>query len=361
MKNDETKIQLNYEVKELRNRITKLEQVTLVQKRLEEAVQVSEMRYRRLFETAQDGILILNAETGQIDDVNPFLIKILGYPREELIGKQLWELGVFKDRGLSSIAFAELQKKEYIRYEDLPLETKDGHQIEVEFISNVYLVDHKKVIQCNIRENTEHNRAELELKRSYKKLRRTLEETVNSLASALETRDPYTAGHERRDALLACAIAKEIGLDENRIEGLRIASLIHDIGKLAVPVEILSKPTKLTALEYGLIKVHPEVGYNILKDVEFPWPVAQIVYQHQERIDGSGYPQGLKGDEILLEARILAVADVVEAMASHRPYRPALGIDKALEEIKKNKGILYDVKVADTCLKLFAEQKFKFD
>ncbi|MFB3895171.1 MAG: HD domain-containing phosphohydrolase [bacterium] len=203
-------------------------------------------------------------------------------------------------------------------------------------------------------------KSEKKIKESYIKLRRTLEETVNSLASALETRDPYTAGHERRDAQLVCAIAKEMGLSEDQIEGLRIASLLHDIGKMAVPAEILSKPTKLTDIEFKLIKVHPEVGYNILKDIDFPWPVAQIVYQHQERLDGSGYPQGLKGEEILLEARILTVADVVEAMSSHRPYRPALGILPALDEIRKHRGILYDPQAVDACLTLFQEKGFKF-
>jgi putative nucleotidyltransferase with HDIG domain len=210
------------------------------------------------------------------------------------------------------------------------------------------------------RDITDRKESEKKIKDSFEKLRRTLEETVNSLSSALETRDPYTAGHQRRDAQLACKIAKEMGLSDDQIEGLRIASLLHDIGKMAVPAEILSKPTKLTAIEYGLIKVHPEVGYNILKDVEFPWPIAQIVYQHQERLDGSGYPRGLKGDEILLEARILAVADVVEAMSSHRPYRPALGLIQALDEINKNKGIFYDSQAVDACLRVFQEKGFKF-
>jgi HD-GYP domain-containing protein (c-di-GMP phosphodiesterase class II) len=200
-----------------------------------------------------------------------------------------------------------------------------------------------------------------QLQQSNVKLHKTLEGTVNSLAAAFEIRDPYTAGHQKRDALLACAIAKEIWLSDEQIEGLRVSSLIHDIGKLAVPAEILSKPTKLTEIEFSLIKTHPQVAYTILKDIEFPWPVAQIVLQHHERINGSGYPQGLVGDQTLLEARILAVADVVEAMSSYRPYRAALGIEKALEEIIKNKGILYDTEIADACLRLFSEKKFKFD
>jgi len=207
---------------------------------------------------------------------------------------------------------------------------------------------------------TERKRAEEELRRSFEELRRSFEGTVHVLASAIEMRDPYTAGHQRRVSELACAIANEMGLPGEQIEGIRMAGLIHDIGKINVPAEILSKPTQLTEIEFGLIRVHPQVGYNVLKAVEFPWPVADIVLEHHERMDGSGYPQGLSGEEIILEARILGVTDVVEAMASHRPYRPAHGIDKALEEISENRDILYDPEVVDACLKLFTEKGFTF-
>ena len=179
------------------------------------------------------------------------------------------------------------------------------------------------------------------------------------MVSAVEMRDPYTAGHQVRVADLARAIATEMGLDQNKIDGIRMAGSIHDIGKLSIPAEILSKPTKLTDIEFSLIKEHSRSGYEMLKDVESPWPLAEIVYQHHERMNGSGYPRNLKGDEILIEARIMAVADVVEAMASHRPYRPALGIEAALEEIEKNKGILYDNTVADACLRLFREKGYQ--
>jgi hypothetical protein len=205
----------------------------------------------------------------------------------------------------------------------------------------------------------ERKRAETELQRSLEKLQVTLEGTIHALASAVEMRDPYTAGHQRGVAQLACAIAKEMGLAEEQIEGIRMAGLIHDIGKINVPAEILSKPGTLNGLEFGLIKTHPQVGHDILNGtLEFPWPVAQIVLQHHERMDGSGYPQGLSGEEILLEARILGVADVVEAMASHRPYRPALSVSQALEEISQNRGILYDPEVVDACLKVFTEKGF---
>jgi putative nucleotidyltransferase with HDIG domain len=171
-------------------------------------------------------------------------------------------------------------------------------------------------------------------------------------------KDPYTSGHQQRVSDLARAIATEMGLSADRQDFIRTASTIHDIGKIAIPTEILSNPTKLTALEFNLIKTHPQSGYDILKDIDFPWPVADIVLQHHERMDGSGYPQGLKEDDILLEARILAIADVVEAIAFHRPYRPAMGINLALEEISRNKGILYDAEAVDACLKLFREKDY---
>jgi HD-GYP domain-containing protein (c-di-GMP phosphodiesterase class II) len=211
---------------------------------------------------------------------------------------------------------------------------------------------------CVVRDITERKKAEEELKQTLENLRKSVNATIQVMVSAIEMRDPYTAGHQLRSTDLAGAIATEMGLAQEKIDGIRMAGSIHDIGKLSIPAEILSKPTKLTNLEFLLIKEHPRVGYEMLKDVESPWPLAQIVYQHHERMDGSGYPRNLKGDEILMEARIMAVADVMEAMASHRPYRPALGIEVALEEIEKNKGIIYDDAVSDACLRLFREQSY---
>lgn len=195
-----------------------------------------------------------------------------------------------------------------------------------------------------------------ELKKTLDRLNKTIKGIIRAMALALESRDPYTAGHQRRVADLAGEIARHMSLSEERILGVMMAGSIHDLGKLAIPAEILSKPNRLSDAEFSLIKTHPQVGYDILKDIEFPWPVAQMVVQHHEKMDGSGYPRGLSGDEILLESSILAVADVVEAMASHRPYRPSLGINAALDEISKNKGILYHSEVVDVCLKLFREK-----
>jgi len=210
------------------------------------------------------------------------------------------------------------------------------------------------------RDITERKQAQEELQRTLEELRRALGATIQAMALTVEMRDAYTAGHQQRVTDLARTIATEMKLSKGQIDGIRMAGTIHDIGKIGVPAEILNKPIRLTDIEFSLIKIHPLVGYNILEQIEFPWPVAGIVLQHHERMNGSGYPHGLSGEDILLEARILGVADVVEAMASHRPYRPALGIDKALEEISQNRGILYDPRVVDTCVKLFTEKGFTF-
>ena len=192
------------------------------------------------------------------------------------------------------------------------------------------------------------------------RLKKSMNAVIDTMSRIIEAKDPYTSGHQRRVCQLAVRIAQEMELPEDKVEGIRIASLIHDIGKIGLPAEILSKPTKLTDIEFSLIKGHSQIGYDILKSNDFSYPIAQIVLQHHERLNGSGYPNNLKGDEILLEAKIIGVADVVEAMSSHRPYRPALGIDKALEEITQNRGTLYDPEVVNVCLRLFKEKGFKF-
>ncbi len=191
-------------------------------------------------------------------------------------------------------------------------------------------------------------------------LRQSLEDSIKAIADTVEMRDPYTAGHQRRVGLLAVAIAKELGLAEQQVHGIELVATVHDLGKISVPAEILAKPGKLSNIEMMLVRNHAQAGYEILKDIKFPWPIATVVWQHHERVDGSGYPLGLKGDQILLESRIMAVADVVEAMASHRPYRPALGIDAALKEIERGRDTAYDPAVADACIRLFAEKRFAF-
>ena len=511
-------------------------------KRAIAALATSETKYRRLFEAARDGILILDAQGGQIVDVNPFMIELLGYTREQYLGRKLWEIGPFKDTAATMAAFAELQTNRYVRYEELPLRTADGRDIDVEFVSHVYAVNGGEVVQCNIRDITERKRAEDELKRlnwalralgqsnsalvhvetekelfqsccdaiagtegyplawiglamddpahsitiaaaagealeyvhdfevswgdtpqgrgptgaairtgatqvtnnleessacspwiertrahglassislpiradgavigalaiygrepdafgrpevglfeelaadigygiaarrtrvayeaglvereqGTRKLRAAFESLIAVLAATVEVRDPYTAGHQRRVAELAAAIGRALGLDAARIEGLHFASTIHDIGKIYVPAEILARPGKLGAPEFDLVKAHAQVGFEILKGVDFPWQVADMIHQHHERQDGSGYPQGLKGEQILLESRILAVADVVEAMSSHRPYRAGLGLDAALAQIRREAGTRLDTQVVDACERVFHQQGFAF-
>lgn len=503
--------------------------------KVDNQLRFSEMRYRRLFETARDGILILDAKTAEIEDVNPYLIEMLAYTQEEFLHRKLWDISSFKDTKLNKSAFKELQENRYIRYDDLPLQTKDGRLISVEFVSNVYDCNGIDIIQCNIRDNSSRKLAEIALQAAtrtlkilnesntalinsqteqilldeycriavqtggYKmawigfaemdstgknifpkayygntgcyselskitwsegkygngptgrairtmqvqicenisddasmkiwqdkaaecgyrslivlpfplskkttacfslfgttphawssperellqeiaadlafgikalrtaivkaqereKLRSSLEQTIQVIAETIGQRDPYTAGHQRRVASICTGIGLELGLSADRIHGLHLAATIHDLGKIGIPAEILVKPAKLSAIEYALVKEHVDIGIKILKNVAFPWPIAEIVWQHHERLDGSGYPRGLTGDKLLLESKILATADVVEAMASHRPYRAALGIEAALSEIETHKGTFFDKEVVDACVRIFHEKGFQ--
>ena len=212
----------------------------------------------------------------------------------------------------------------------------------------------------SFRDITDARLAQEELQQTLKTLRRALGGTIQAIALTVEKKDPYTAGHQQRVADLARAIGTDMGLSKHVIDGIRLAGSIHDIGKNCVPADILSKPGKLTEHEFGIIKTHPEVGFDILRGINFPWPIAKTVLQHHERLDGSGYPSGLKDPDIIIEARIIAVADVVEAISTHRPYRPALGIDVAIQEITTGRGTIYDADAVDSCVKLLSEKKYRF-
>ena len=219
------------------------------------------------------------------------------------------------------------------------------------------LVESNKLLKSEV-EN--RKQIQLELEQSFANLKKVTDATIQAIALTVEKRDPYTSGHQRRVAKLTRAIAETIGLSEDQIEGAHVAASIHDIGKISLPAEILSKPIPLSEIEISLIQVHAQAGYDILKGLDFPWPIADIIIQHHERMDGSGYPRGLSGDRISIEARIIGVADVVETMSSHRPYRPSMGIEKALEEITLNSGTLYDSQVVDACLNIFNGKGFLF-
>lgn len=291
--------------------------------------------------------------------------ELLGYDRRDLIGKN--DMDLFPPE---QAAHFMAKDREVLDGEagmlDIPeepiLTAKKGHRLLHTRKVCIRSSDGATKFLLGISEDiTERKKDEERLKETLESLRKAVGTTIQVMVSAVETRDPYTAGHQLRSADIARAIATEMGLSQEKIEGIRMAGSIHDIGKLSIPAEILSKPGKLSEIEFSLVKEHARKGYEMLKEVESPWPLAQIVYQHHERMNGSGYPRNLKGDDILIEARILAVADVIESMASHRPYRPALGIEIALAEIEKNKGNFYDDAVADACLRLFREKSFKIE
>ncbi|NMW21176.1 MAG: PAS domain S-box protein [Chlorobiaceae bacterium] len=324
--------------------------------RLAETLAKSELQYRKLFENAQNGIMILDYKNGKIVDTNPFILNLLGFSAPELVGKELWEIGFMLDKEVALQAFDELKEKNYLRYENLPLRKKYGQSIDVEFISNVYEVSDKKVIQCDIRDISSKR-----VIAQYKNvLALSMDDLVNALVAMVETRDPYTAGHQERVSELAEAIAIELNYQQINMDGLRMSAMLHDIGKYTIPAEILTKPRTLNDIEIAMLRTHAYESFKILKLIHFPWPVAQTVLQHHERLDGSGYPNGLKGDSICDEARIIAVADTVEALTSPRPYRPAVGLDIALANILEASERLFDPQVVAICLRLFKEKKFQF-
>jgi putative nucleotidyltransferase with HDIG domain len=346
-------------------------------RRTQGELDASRARYFDLYDLAPVGYFTLS-EAGLILEVNLTAATLLGVARGALVKQPLTRFIFPEDQDL------------YYRHRQLLFETHSTSSgqtgapqvCELRLVKNAALpfwvridstaaqdpatssglgTDGAPICRTTMIDITERKQAEEQLQKSLEQVRRAVETTVQVLVMAVEVKDPYTAGHQRRMTDLARTMAREMGLPPEKIEGLRLAGVIHDIGKITLPTEILSKPTRLSDIEFSLIKEHVRLGYDILKDIESPWPLAEIVYQHHERMDGSGYPRNLKGDDILIEARILAVADVAEAMASHRPYRPALGVEAALEEIEKNKGILYDPGVVEVCLGLFREKGFSFE
>jgi len=329
----------------------------------EEALRESERKLKTLFEILPVGISILDAER-KIVYGNPALEKILDIPREGLFRGNYARRSYLRPDGTPMPA-EEFASTRAIKERRAVHDVETGVMKEDDTViwTNVSAVpvafpDWKVVIVTS--DITARREAQEKLKETLGKLQLSLRGIIQVISQIVEMRDSYTAGHQRRVTALSRAIALEMGLAEDRVEGLCLAGEIHDLGKISVPAEILSKPTLLTDFEFRLVRIHAQAGYDILKEIDFPWPIAEIILQHHERIDGSGYPQGLRGGAILLEARILAAADVVEAIASHRPYRPALGIEAGLEELEQNKGILYDPDVVNACMTLFREKGFAF-
>jgi len=354
-------------------------------------MRASKASYRDLVEKANSIILRMDTR-GIVTFMNEFAERFFLYTKEEIVGRNvvgtivpdtdsagrklaamIRGIGRKPDRYVKNENenMRRTGERVWIAWTNRPMLDETGKPVEILCIGTD-ITEHKRMeealrvardeLEMRVRERTaDLAKANEELRLAAEKRHRTLQGVIRAVSLTLEKRDPYTAGHERRVAQLASAMAKEIGLPHERIEGLQLAASIHDIGKISVPAEILCKPGKLSDAEFSLIKAHPAVGHDVLEPVDFPWPIGNIVRQHHEKLDGSGYPQGLCGSRILLEARILVIADVVEAMASHRPFRPALGIDAALEEIIGGRGMLYDVEAADACLKLFREKGFAFE
>jgi PAS domain S-box-containing protein len=329
-------------------------------KQAEDDLKVSEINLRMILDSVDNAIFIYT-KNGKIIDVNNEMLKMYRVSREEVCSMSIEEDFSTQENPLKELPgiWASVMKGEEKLFEWQARRPHDGSTFYVEVFLRKISLNNVDFVLAAVRDISERKRADEELQQTLESLRKSIGVTIQTMVSTVEMRDPYTAGHQLRTANLASAIATEMGFPQDKIEGIRMAGSIHDIGKLSIPAEILSKPTKLTDLEFSLIKEHPRSGYEILKNVESPWPLAQIAYQHHERMNGSGYPRNLKGDEILMEARIMAVADVVEAMASNRPYRPGLGIDAALAEIEKNKGTHYDNTVADACLRLFREKGYQ--
>ncbi|MCX5814839.1 MAG: PAS domain S-box protein [Proteobacteria bacterium] len=333
-------------------------------KQAEEFLRQAEQKYRSIFENSVEGIFQTSPE-GQYISVNPALARMIGYDSPEELMKGVTDLSKQgyvnpEDR----VRYKKiLEEQGIIQGFETQHYKKDGSIIWASINARVVKDEAGKVryYEGTIENISPRKLAEEELKQTLEKLRKSLSGTIQAMSLTVETRDPYTAGHQRKVSSLARTIAQEMGLSNDTVDTIRMAGIIHDIGKISIPAEILSKPGKLSDMEFSLIKIHAQTGYDILKDVELPYPIAEIVLQHHERLDGSGYPQQLKGDHILLEAKIISVADVVEAIASHRPYRPGFGIDVALEEIEKNAGVLYDAGVVEACLKLFREKQFSFE
>ena len=328
-------------------------------KKIDRALILSEERYRTLVEEAFEAIIVI--QDGEIVFANPRAYQIIGYSRDQKEPRSFTDFLCVEDREIVVDRHLRRLKGEQLE-EAYPIRLTDqSGNIKWTLISTALIEwNDKPATLTFLTDITELKQAEEKLVKSYESLKKTLNDAINTMEKIVETRDPYTAGHQQKVAGLATAIAGEMKLDDSQIDQLRTAAVIHDIGKMYVPSDILSKPGKLSDIEFGLIKTHAQSGYDIVKGMDFSGPVAETILQHHERLDGSGYPKGLKSEDTLLEAKILAVADVIEAMASHRPYRPALGIDKALEEISHNRGILYDPVAVDACLKLFKENGFKF-
>ncbi len=318
---------------------------------LEKTLQISEKKYRSLFADSKDAIFIVDSDA-RIVDCNRSMLQQFGYSITEISSISLNDLFASIDEVVNT--YEHLERVSFIKDIEVKMKKKDGREfyglLSASFIDS--LNGKGKLFQYMMKEITPiKEKAFDEIQKSLARLNEVMNGIIEAISLTVEVRDPYTSGHQKKVAEVAVLIAGEMGLDPEVIEGIRIAALMHDLGKISVPAEILSKPGRLSENEFNLVKTHPVTGYDILKPISFPWPIADIVRQHHERINGSGYPDGLRGEEILMEARIIGVADVIEAMASHRPYRPSKGIESAIEVISEGKGTLFEDEIVDAFIR----------
>jgi PAS domain S-box-containing protein len=332
--------------------------LAILRHEMEDKLKESELRFFTILNSIGDAVFVMDT-ADLITYVNPIAEKITERTIDKLIGKRFTEILNIKYNGIHSGLFIGPETDDSLHFNYFI--TPSGKQVPVDFsVSHISDINGERAGSVIIlRDDTERIKSELKIKESYIQIKKSISGIIQAMAQTLETRDPYTAGHQRRVADIARTIARDMSLSEKQVEGIYMAGIIHDLGKICIPTEILSKPGKLSSIEFDLIKTHPQIGYDILKTIEFPWPLAEMVYQHHEWYNGSGYPRGLDGESILLGARIICVADVVEAMASDRPYRPARGIDDALNEIRNQKGLHFDKDVVEICLNLFLDKKYK--
>jgi len=329
-----------------------LEDLSQLQVELESAKQ----HWEATFDAISDPVFLHDAE-GRLVRANRAYARLAEMPLQQVIGKYYWRCFPKRDGALPGCCLAHGDSAG----SDVVIAFKDAAS-GFSFLSHGYSI-HDDFNDADygvhfIQDVTAQQRSHQQLEDRSSELRQALEGSVRAIATAVEMRDPYTAGHQRRVGELARAMGQKMALEAHIVEGVYFGGIIHDIGKIHLPAEILAWPGRLSALQYALVQEHPDIGYQILRDIHFPWPVAEIAYQHHERLDGSGYPQGLTQDDICLEAQVIAVADVVESMSSHRPYRPGLGMDAAIAEIQGGRGTLYNAAAVDACVELFCRDGF---
>ncbi len=333
-------------------------EMAIVRHAMESRIRNNEARVSTILNNIVDAVVVME-ENGDVSYVNDAASKILDTEKSFLLGKSAGDVIKIGSDSREEVSSYIPMGMDYFEFNNYLV--TDKKKIPADFTSTPIRNDNGRIAGTVlvIRDITQQVEFEKRIQENLDAISRIMYGVIEAMTKAVETRDPYTAGHQQNVADIAVAIAKDMGLSRDVVESVNLAGQIHDLGKIAIPAEILSKPGKISELEYKMIQTHPQVGYDILKHIDFPWPIAEIIYQHHEKMDGTGYPQAFKGEEIFMEARIITVADVVEAMASHRPYRASLGIEAALFEIQKNKGKSFDPDVVESCIRIFEKDEWK--